>query len=298
MYDRLVIPVDGSDDAKNAARRGLELAGVFDATVYVLHVVERTHLRLTKSSGEKTQLRERGEEIVDEIERIASDVGHPVTTELTDGKPAVRIGEYADEQGADLIVLGRQGLTGFKQRLLGGVTERLLHRSEIPLFVVPGGDGASPGTEGYSRILVSTDGSENAETATPHGVAIAQRFGSTIHVLNVVDLQAAGGLFNAGGLETELIERLHLRGQEAVDRVTATIRDLDSEVDVQTAVERSTAFAGPAAGVREYVGRAGIDLLVMSSHGRSNLGRQLLGSVASGVLRTVDVPVLVVKPTA
>lgn len=55
---------------------------------------------------------------------------------------------------------------------------------------------------------------------------------------------------------------------------------------------------GAATGVQDYVGKTEIDLVVMGSHGRSNLKRQLLGSVASTVLRTVDVPVLVVKRTA
>lgn len=97
MYDRLVIAIDGSDEAEHAARRGLELARVFDANVYALHVVEQKALRLTETADEKTQLRELGEEILDDIEALASELEHPVTTELTEGKPAVRISEYADE---------------------------------------------------------------------------------------------------------------------------------------------------------------------------------------------------------
>lgn len=295
MYDRLVIAIDGSEEAEHAARRGLELARAFDATVCALHVVEQKALRLTGTADEKTRLRESGAEILDDVETLASELDHPVTTTLTDGRPALQISEYADEQDADLIVVGRQGMTGLGKRLLGGVTEQVLHRSQVPVFVVPGEDGGSDGNTEYSRVLVPTDGSENVAAATPHGVTIAQQFDSTLHVLNVVDLQAAGGVFNAGGLEREFIERLELRGQEAVDKIRDEIADLDPDVAVRTDVERTTSFEGAAAGIREYVGDADIDLVVMSSHGRSNLKRQLLGSVASTVLRTVDVPVLVVK---
>jgi nucleotide-binding universal stress UspA family protein len=298
MYDRLVIAIDGGDEAQHAARRGLELASVFDATVYALHVVEQKALRLTETADEKTRLRELGAEILDDIEALASEFEHPLTTKLAEGKPAVQISEYADEQDADLIVIGRQGMTGLGKRLLGGVTEQVLHRSDIPVFVVPGEDGVSGTKERYSRVLIPTDGSENAEAATPHGVIIAQHFDSTIHVLNIVDLQAAGGAFNAGGLEKEFIERLEARGQEAVDRVRDEITETGPDVEVETSVNRTTSFEGAAAGVREYVWDSEIDLVVMSSHGRSNLKRQLLGSVASTVLRTVDVPVLVVKRTA
>jgi nucleotide-binding universal stress UspA family protein len=302
MYDRIVIAVDGSDESKRAARRGLSLAGAFDADVTALTVVERKTLRLTDTSEERARLRERGEGILAEVEEIASEFGRPVGTELIEGRPAVRIGEYADEHGADLLVLGRRGTTGLGRRLLGGVTERVLRRSDVPVLVVPDGEGEGEGEgeaeeagTGYSRVLVPTDGSENAETAIPHGTAIARRYGSDVHALNVVDVQAAGGVFHAGGLEREFLERLDARGRDAVDRVVERIESADPDLTVRSAVERTDSFEGAAAGVREYVEGNGIDLVVMSSRGRSNLGRNLLGSVASTVLRTVDVPVLVVR---
>ena len=294
MYDRIVIAVDGSDEARRAARRGLQLAQGFDATVTILSVVEQKALRLTETSEEKTRLRERGEEALTDIEELASEFGRPVTTTLTEGKAAVQISEYASEQDADLIVVGRQGLTGLGRRLLGGVTEQVLHRSDVPVLVVPGEDDAEMEAD-YTRVLITTDGSENADVAIPHGIAIAQRYDSAVHVLNVVDLQAAGGVFHAGGLEKEFIERLDARGQDAVDSVATKIEDSAPELTVETAVERTASFEGATAGVREYVEETDVDLVVMGSHGRSNLQRQLIGSVASTVLRTVDVPVLVVK---
>lgn len=298
MYDHIVIPVDGSDEARHAARRGIELAQVFDSTVGVLYVVEQNTLRLTETSDEEARLREAGENALVEIEELASDLDHQVTTKLAEGKPAVRISEYAAEQNADLIVVGRQGTTGLGNRLLGGVTEHALHQSDTPVFVVPDGDHATGANVDFSKILIPTDGSENAGTITPHGVALATNLGSTVHVLNVVDLQAAGGVFDAGGLRPEFVERLEAEGQAAVDRIATEIAETDPDVTVRTAVEQTTSFGGPAAGIREYVEENDIGLVLMSSHGRSNLERQLLGSVASAVLRTVDVPVLIVKRTS
>lgn len=295
MYDRVLIPVDGSDEAAFAAKRGLELARTFDATVDVIHVVEQTSLRLTRTSGEGTRLRERGKTILAEIEEIATEHGQPITTEVVEGRPAVRISEYAVERDAALIVMGRQGITGLGKRLLGGVTEQVLHRSDIPVLVVPGDDRTSTSEIDYARVLVPTDGSENAAAAARHGAWIANRYGSVIHVLNVVDLQSAGGVFTAGGLKEEFVERLEARGREAVDGIADGITEAAPGVDVTTDVVRTTEFEGVAAGVREYVTDHDIDLVVMGSHGRSNLKRQLLGSVTSTLLRSVDVPVLVVK---
>lgn len=295
MYDHIVIAVDGSDEARRAAQGGIHLARAFDATVDVIYVIEGNLLRLTQGSDERSELETGGEDALSEIEEFASTVDYPVTTALTEGNTAVEISEYASAQGADLIVVGRQGRTGLGRRLLGGVTEQVLHRSDIPVLVVPSQEIEEDQLTRYSRVLVTTDGSENAEMAIPHGTAIAQRFESDVHVLNVVDLQAAAGLFNAGGLEKEFVERLDAVGQDAVDDAVAKIEESAPELTIETAVERTTSYEGAAAGVREYVEGNDIDLIVMGSHGRSNLTRQLLGSVASTVLRTVDVPVLVVQ---
>ncbi|WP_226483321.1 universal stress protein [Natrinema amylolyticum] len=294
MYDHILLAVDGSDEAKQAAKRGLEFARDFDATVDVLHVVEKKALRLTKTADEADRLRERGETILEDIQSIASDVGHSVTMELTEGEPARRIAEYAADRGATLIVVGRQGVTSLGKRLLGGVTEGLLRRSDVPVLVVPEEDRTTGEAFDYSRLLLPTDGSENADTAIDHGVAVARQYGSIIHVLNVIDLQASGGVFDVGGLEKELVERLEANGAAIVDEVAAEIDDVASDVTVETAVERTTSFDGVAAGISEYVTDNDIDLIAMGARGRSNLGRHLLGSVASNVLRTVDVPVLIV----
>ncbi|MFY4813925.1 universal stress protein [Haloarcula sp. AONF1] len=293
MYDHVLIPVDGSDEATAAARRGLALARDFDATAEAVHVVDQRARRLTRTDRESGRLREHSESVLAEIESLAVDIGQPVTTELLEGKPSVQIDEYARETDAELIVLGRQGMTGLGKRLLGGVTEQILHRTAVPVLVVSDGPQAKRDEFDYSQILLPTDGSANAETATRHGAAVADRYDATFHVLNVVDIQAAGGAFNAGGLNEAFIERLEDNGRDAVAATADELGQIAPDVSVQTAVERTTSLDGVAAGIQEYVSDNGIDLVVMASHGRSNLKRQLLGSVTSQLLRTVDIPVLV-----
>ncbi|MGB9954536.1 universal stress protein [Haloarcula marismortui] len=291
MYDHILIAVDGSDESVAAARRGLELAMDFDATVEAAYVLNQRARRLTRTDPESARLRDHGEAVLAEIESLAADIGQPVTTELLAGKPSVQIDTRARDTDAGLIVLGRQGITGLGKRLLGGVTEQVLHRSAVPVLVVS--NGPQPDDFDYSRLLLPTDGSENAKAATEHAAEVAGRYDATVHVLNVVDIQAAGGAFNAGGLDQTFLERLDENGRDAVAATADEIGQFAPDVSVATAVERTDSLNGVADGIREYVSDQDIDLVVMASHGRSNLKRQLLGSVTSRLVRTTDVPVLV-----
>jgi nucleotide-binding universal stress UspA family protein len=274
MFDRFLIATDGSDCARRAAKYGLELAARYDAAVDVVSVYR----------GDEAQ----GQATLDEIADLAADVGVAVDTELLSGKPARSIVDYADETGADLIVVGRRGRSSVRERLLGSITERVLRRSGPPVLTVPEGDIDDDTGTTYGNVLVTTDGSDLAADAGPYAAEVAGRFEAVLHVLNAVDVQAEAGVFNAGGVDREYIERLERKGQRAVD-------DLISGLDATALDVREAVVQGYAPEViAEYVDDNDVDLVVMSSEGQSNLAGQQLGTVAGRVLRTVDRPVLVV----
>ncbi|WP_349254396.1 universal stress protein [Haloplanus sp.] len=165
---------------------------------------------------------------------------------------------------------------------------RVLRRSDVPVLTVPAGEsGADTGVD-YRTVLVTADGSDVAARAAPYGADMARRFGATLHALSVVDVQAEAGLFDAGGVRQEFVERLETRGQQAVDELVAGIETTDLEV--RTSVVRGTAHDA----IADYVVDNGVDLVVMSSEGQSGLAGQRLGTVTGRVLRSVDRPVLVV----
>jgi len=274
MFDRLLIAVDGSDCARRAAKYGLELADAYDADVDVVAVY----------GGDAAA----GEGILDEIVTMADDAGVPVGTDLLSGKPAKSIVDRATDRDADLVVVGRRGRSGVRERLLGSITERVLRRSGPPVLTVPEGDIDDDTGTVYDDVLVTTDGSELAADAGPYAAEVANRFEAVLHVLNAVDIQAEAGVFDAGGVDREYIERLEANGERAIDDLLAALDTTD--LDVREAVIRGHA---PDV-IAEYVDDNDVDLVVMSSEGQSNLAGQQLGTVAGRVLRTVDRPVLVV----
>lgn len=273
MFDTLLITVDGSAPAKRAAKYGLELAAIYDASVDLLHV---------------TDDEERGNRILDEA--TAFDIaGNPtVERHLVEGKPGKAIVKHAETLDADLVVMGRYGRSGIVEHLLGSTSERVLRNIDVPVLTVPGERvDAQTGRE-YDDVLLTTDGSETAERAGPYAADLARRTAATLHLLTVVDVQAEAGPFDAGGVEKEFVERLENQAQEALDSLEDSIDTAD--LDVRSSMEKGDTVEEITAYADDY----DVDLLAISSEGETSLAGQQLGSVAARVLKRVKRPVLVV----
>jgi nucleotide-binding universal stress UspA family protein len=276
MFTQLLIAVDGSECSTRAAKYGLELARQYGAAVDVVYA--------TRDPGQGD-----GRAILEEAIDFGVDLdGVDVETHLVEGEPTAVVIAQAVERGADLLVMGRHGRRGVRERLLGSVAERVLRRASAPVLTVPNGPiDAATGTE-HEDILATTDGSEVAERAAPYGGDLADTLGATLHVLTVVDVQSEAGIFDAGGVDEEYVERLREDGQEALDRFVDRLDAAD--IDVTSALVRGET----ADAIDEYAASHDIDLLVMASEGEANLVGQHLGSATAEVLRTVDRAVLVI----
>lgn len=293
MYDRVILAIDASEEATNVARTAFELARLLEVPVEIVHVLERSLLDALRAADDRDRIRADRRELLAEVESQGAELGVNVASTLLEGRPAERITAFASEQPNPVIVLGRQGRDSVSRKFLGGVTERVLESGGTPVLIEP---GTGPGTTSMSpdRMLVPTDGSENAERAFEPAAALAAETGAAVHVLSVLDLQRAGGVFNAGGLDSEFVDRLAEVTREAVESGRDRLLELDPAIEVRTEIERSTDFDGVSGGIGSYARSNDVDLIVMGSHGRSNVKRQVLGSVTSTVLRSVDIPVLVV----
>lgn len=144
----------------------------------------------------------------------------------------------------------------------------------------------------YKKILVPLDGSGWAQRAIPHAVEIA-RFNDgqlvLLHVFRSPLYEYADQLVLAGQDEQINQLREHMR-----QYLTGLRDELEKEkVNVEVQFLEGSGVAGL---ICDYVKNEDIDLIVMSTHGRSGLARFLFGSVANQVMQGVRVPVLLVRP--
>jgi nucleotide-binding universal stress UspA family protein len=289
MYDTILVPTDGSDHSVRAAEHARYLSGLFDAEVHVVSAMD------VQGSGGLFDAGGVSEEFVDrmraECERAIASVTEEVddvTTEVLRGDPADAILEYAEDAGVDVVAMGTHGRRGLNRYLMGSVTERVVRLSEVPVLTVR--EVEESRTDGdYGAVLVPTDGSEASEAAVDHALAVAERAGATVHVVNVVDLGEMAASSNYT-LPTTLLDHLQEAGEAATERVADRARDRGLEA--VTAVLEGT----PVADLLGYADDHDVDLIAMGTHGRSGLDRYLMGSTTERVLRRADVPVLTVTP--
>jgi nucleotide-binding universal stress UspA family protein len=144
----------------------------------------------------------------------------------------------------------------------------------------------------YDTVLVPTDGSDHAARAAAHGLALAEAFDATVHVINVVDLQATAGPFSAGGVDRPFVDRLEADGEAAIEEIEAAAGEWETNA-ISTAVVRGR----PAGAILDYAADHDADLLTMGTHGRTGLNRYIAGSVTERVVRLAEIPVLTARAT-
>ena len=136
----------------------------------------------------------------------------------------------------------------------------------------------------YDAILFPTDGSEGSELARNHAFELANDQQATLHILHVVEVFSP-----AASLHETIAEQMIERGKELVEMTAQNGRD--HGLTIRTAVLEGD----PAETIVEYASSEGIDVIVMPTHGRPELTKAIVGSVTDKVIRTGDVPVIVIK---
>ncbi|TYL36496.1 universal stress protein [Natronococcus pandeyae] len=268
MYDRILIPTDGSDVAVAAAETGFAFARRFDSTLHAVHVLD---------DGDP----DRGDQLVTAVEEASVDLDIETTTAVLEESPSVHdtIVDYVRDNEIDCVVMGTHGTAHPDRPVLGSVAERTIRTAPVPVVTV--NEQTVPPSV-LETVLVPTDGSEHALEAAGHGTALAANVGASLHIVNVVRLRLDD--------LTETVEEREERGREAIDEVI----DVASRAGVSP-VEASLLTGVPYQSIVDYVRTHDVDLVVMGTHGRTGVGRHFIGSVTERVMRRADVPVVAVK---
>jgi nucleotide-binding universal stress UspA family protein len=144
MFARIVVGTDGSDTAKQAVHEATELAKTTNATLYIVSAFDpvpasrlrEERLEAPDDIAHTVNPSEDVNATLAEASADAKDSGLDVQTIARQGEPADAILDAAEEQNADLIVVGNKGMTGAKRFLLGSVPNKVSHHAPCSVLIV------------------------------------------------------------------------------------------------------------------------------------------------------------------
>lgn len=283
-WKRVLVPIDGSDVSTWVLDRARRILEGPELSVTLLRVVECGEARAAELAY---RLDPRHRETSEALAGIRARFLAPslsAKAQLRFGDPAGEILRETAEGGHDLVVMSTHGRSRLGGLRLGGVAERVLQASPVPLLLfrpMMGPDeslsaAATRDAAGFRRLLVMLDGLEAAEEILPMAGEVALAFDSQVTLFGAI---FAGSREAAKRREAEEYFRTWAAALAA--------RGIDSRVHVCTGDPASEALA--------LMHRRSIDSVALMTHGRSGLARAIHGSVAQRLIRESGRPVLVLR---
>ena len=299
MFDRLLIPLDGSQFAERALEPGLALASAGASQVLLLRVPVYRRVLSPSAAGygwiatdhEQLQgLNESTQYLETKVAEFSS-LGLDILPIVGSGDAASAIVDTATNSQVNLIVLTTHGYSGLTRWMLGSVTERVLRSAPCPVLVIRH-------QQPMRRVLICLDGSKLAEKALEPCFQLASILAEQITLLRVDHHQDLTNI-ELGLLEmadSELCKELDQHPEKRLLYYLDCIRSKyqDRGLQIETAVEQGD----PARSILEYAEENSYDLIAMATHGYTGLRRWVYGSVTEKVLRNVCCAMLVVRPAS
>ncbi|MFO7791893.1 MAG: universal stress protein [Candidatus Saliniplasma sp.] len=137
-YEKILIPTDGSEANVEAVKKGLSMARLLGAKAKILFVVDTsTFIDLPPDdlvTNVTSHMKNKGEEVLDEVEEMADEYGVHIERTVKEGHPAEIIIDESSK--SDILVIGTHGRSGFSRLLLGSTAEKVIRHSDCPVMVV------------------------------------------------------------------------------------------------------------------------------------------------------------------
>ncbi len=138
LFNKILVPTDGSDYADAAAKKALDVAKLLNAEVTILSIVDVGSMAYAVEAGKNALEFKYNEKAADaavqKIARVGKDMGLQVKTLIRQGSPANEIIE--ESKNHDLIVMGSLGRTGLSHLIMGSVAEKVVRFASCPVLVV------------------------------------------------------------------------------------------------------------------------------------------------------------------
>ena len=282
LYSTILCAIDFSEHSRRALQLALRLGARGGSRVVAVHVIEAVLAEAAAALPNGPNLRE---DVQAELEafvgaELAADTRRPASV-VRIGRPEQEILACAADSGADLIVMGTQGLGGIQKWFFGSIAEKVLRDSRLPVLAVPLRQDA--GTLEVRRVIAAVELSASSDPVVDTAVAVARELSLAVTLLHVVPR------VHAAPTAAEAVDAaLQLQASGA----RGHLADLATRVGHEVPVDIDVRVGSPA----EQIAAAATEpprAVVVIGAGSAGAHRRP-GSVAYRVLSQSDAPVLAV----
>jgi nucleotide-binding universal stress UspA family protein len=285
MFKRVLVPLDGSMLAESALEPALHLSQQADGVVYLMRVPvfvdsgAQTSPEYHRVWVDENDLPEY-EDVTAYLREIRERIARPgvsVRTIVGEGEPSRAILNTSVTKNIDLILMASHARSGISRWLLGSVSGNVSRMAQSPVILV-----RKP--TNFNHILVTLDGSELAERVIEPALWLASSFGSQITILGVVERNNS---------TKSLTDKGRLTGDGSyLEEVLTRCVPGDLDLEINTTVMRGSA----AEKILSYSAENDVDMIAMSTHGRTGLSKLIFGSVTEKVMCNSGCAMLITRP--
>ncbi|HDD24566.1 MAG TPA: universal stress protein [Chloroflexi bacterium] len=312
MYHNVVVLLDGSELSEGVLPHVAEMVRGRGSRVYLLSVIPDNYGTTMSPAEDRIVVSDRAqphrvasatEETRAYLQMVAGQLqpaAEEICIEVRCGPPAEEILAFVETIEADLVVMSSHGRSGIGRWVFGSVADRVLREVTCPALLVR--SEAARQTVPYRHIVLPLDGSELAEQIVAYVKALVRSDApeaTRISLLSVLptgltDRVLALLVSYPPGLQwaTPAYSQAEAQAQLYLRSVASALRERGSRIQVRPVIRYGT----PANEILTYIEESDADLVAMTTHGVSGIGRWTYGGVADKVIHGVHCPILLVRP--
>lgn len=327
MFNRILVPLDGSQLAEQAILHAEYFASIFGSDIILLHVLDPGDVESPQNAVDpllwqirkteiETYLQGVAQRIQNQLDRLSStgktDRKRRVEIDIREGKIAENIINFAHAKKVDLLIISSHGSGGLSRSNVSSITMKVINLIYLPVLLIRSYKVPNfrDDTIFYRRILIPIDNSRRSECALPAGIELARGVPAASENAAKTKLELVGVIQppqipipepypdEIGKLTAQLLEA----SRQAAYRYFNDLKER-IPVDCDTSVVENTSVA---AALHELAERQEVDLVILCAHGQSGqviwpygtIARNYIEHGTKSVLVVQDIPLALVKPSA
>ena len=289
MYEKILVPLDGSDLGELILPYIEELGKKFGSELILLHVCPPK----PDSFYHKNDIYIK--HIADMVKKNLGGVDKVKPVVLPSKDPGRKIVNYAKGEDVNLIAMMTHGLSGLKRWAFGSVVDKVIRGTNKPVLLVRAGTIQGVRQEGIlNKVLVPLDRSKLSEAILPYVEELALGLKGELTFLNVTTpthYVTDGEVATMVPYSEEELEQKKAEARAYLEQVGAGMKAKGVSIKYESTAGSATEE------IIEFADKVGVNLIAMSTHGSSGFKRWALGSVADRVLHHGSTPLLLLRPT-